>query len=190
MKKEQTVSQMEEAIRRMHANDIAVYGFFMVGFDKDTANTPRQVLDFCMRNDVDGLSYFCLVEYAPRPGRTLPRHRICEFDYDYYSGHFVTTFPKQVPPSVLEREIFDGLKEFFSLKRCVEAVARRDKRRALIALPYYVQVRRLDRISARHQRLLREREAPYYNAAGELDEARLRRQPFVGAGGCQTQGDA
>lgn len=177
--KGQTVAQMRSTIDKLHRHGMGVFGFFMLGFDDDTAATPHEIVDFCHDVGVDGVSFFFLIEYPSLPGRTLPRYRICEPDYDYYNGHFVVTFPLSVRPSELEEATFDALARFYSYGRGVSLLASGDLRGATIALPFAAQVRKLARISVRHRALLRERERRFYDRSGTLDESLLRRHPLI-----------
>ena len=179
IEKQQTVREIQQTIENIHSHGMAVFGLFMVGFDEDTAETPHEITEFCESNGVDGLSLFCLTEYPTLPGRTLPRYRICEPDYDYYNGNFVTTFPKRVRPSVLEKSVFNALKRFYGPGKCASAIARGDTRRLKLVAPLSWQIRKMARHSIAHQEMLREREEPYYDASGTLNEELLRSNPIV-----------
>lgn len=179
LEKRQTVAAIVETVRQVHARGIAAFGLFMVGFDGDTERTPGRITSFCREHGVDGLSTYCLTEYPALPGRTLPRYRICDPNPDYYTGHFVTTFPRDVRPSALERAVFDALLQFYHPRRWLGIAARADWHKFRFQVPLAIQFRRISQLSAVHQRYLAEVEAPYYERTGRLDEELLRRRPVV-----------
>jgi radical SAM superfamily enzyme YgiQ (UPF0313 family) len=177
--KKQTVDDILLAIQRIHEHKMCVNGLFMVGFDGDDADTPHRIASFCDEHGVDAFNLYCLSEYPSLPGRTLPRWRICESDLDYYTGHFVTTFPLLVPPSILERSTFDAYLSFYSLARAAASFVRRDFNALSFQLPLYFQVRRLERLSRLHQQRLKQIEEPYYDSHGRLRQDLLRQNPIV-----------
>jgi radical SAM superfamily enzyme YgiQ (UPF0313 family) len=181
LEKRQSVADIERAIEAVHAHDMRVIGLFMIGFDEDDERSAGAMVDFCEARAVDSMSIYCLTEYPSLPGRTLPRYRICETDLDYYNGHFVTTFPMRMPPSVLERSVFDALSRYYNPRKIVDAIADLDPREALMQLAHYLQFRRMADVSTKHQRKLEAIERPYYGPGGRLREEALRARPLVTA---------
>ena len=179
IEKRQTLEQIRSAISSIHQRNIAVFGLFMVGFDGDTQETPWEIANFCKRERVEGMSIYCLTEYPSLPGRTLPRHRICEPNLDFYSGHFVTTFPKNVRPSVLEKNVYESLVNFYSLGRNVRALTALDRHRLRFSVPLFLQSRRMAKISMRHQEFLQKVETPYYDSNDLLNIEYLKQNPPV-----------
>jgi radical SAM superfamily enzyme YgiQ (UPF0313 family) len=179
IEKRQTVDAIVRTVGEVHRRGMAAFGLFMVGFDGDTGQTPWRITRFCRDHGVDGLSIYCLTESPNLPGRTLPRYRICDPNPDYYTGHFVTTFPRDVRPSVLERSVFGALLNFYHPRHWLGIAARRDWHKFRFQVPLALQFRRMAQISATHQLHLAEAEAPYYDRTGRLDEDLLRRRPVV-----------
>jgi|GEM_PF-1750417 len=177
IEKRQTVAAIVHTIEEVHRRGMAAFGLFMVGFDGDTEQTPWRITRFCREHEVEDLSIYCLSEYPELPGRTLPRYRICEPNSDYYSGHFVTTFPRDVRPSVLERAVFGALLDFYDPRG-----PQNDRRLAGkldIRAGQYLQIKRMAQIAARHQVRLAEVETPYYGPDGTLREEILRANPLI-----------
>jgi radical SAM superfamily enzyme YgiQ (UPF0313 family) len=179
LKKRQSVDEIRHAIRAVHDADMTVMGLFMIGFDDDTAHTADSIVDFCEENEVDYLSLYCLTEYPELPGRTLPRYRICETDLDYYTGHYVTTFPLTLPPSELERTVFAALERFYRPTKLWGALRRKKPIELLKHLALYSQMLEMSAVSRRHREKLRRVEAPYYGADGRLRIDRLQASPVV-----------
>ncbi len=75
--------------------------------------------------------------------------------------------------------MFNALKRFYGPGKCASAIARGDTRRLKLAAPLSWQIRKLARHSIAHQEMLREREEPYYDASGTLNEELLRSNPIV-----------
>jgi len=179
IEKRQTVEVITRAIATLHAQGISVFGLFMVGFDTDTSRTPQDIVDFCETHKVDGLSFYCLTEYPSLPGRTLPRSRICEPNLDYYTGHFVTTFPLGVRPSVLEKAVYDALLRFYGVSHVIDAIRQRDKSRLAYLLPLYVHIRKLNRLSLVHRKYLSHVERGYYDDQDRLILSATRDHPVI-----------
>jgi radical SAM superfamily enzyme YgiQ (UPF0313 family) len=179
LKKKQSVDEVRRAIRAIHAADMTVMGLFMVGFDDDTVETPGAIVDFCEAEGVDYLSLYCLTEYPELPGRTLPRYRIVETDLDYYTGHYVTTFPLQMPPSVLERAVFDALERYYRPTKLWKALGRKKPVELLKHCALYANTLEMAAVSRQHRKKLERLEAPYYGPDGRLRVDRLRASPIV-----------
>jgi anaerobic magnesium-protoporphyrin IX monomethyl ester cyclase len=177
--KRQSVQDIVRAIGQIHAHDMTVFGLFMIGFDDDDEDSADRVVEFCESNRVDYLSLYCLTEYPGLPGRTLPRYRVCEPDLDYYTGHFVTTFPLRVRPSALERRVFEALARFYRPAKALELLRRRRLAELMKFAGLNLTVRDMTRVSRRHQAELAAVEEPYYDRHGRLDLDQLRRRPVV-----------
>jgi radical SAM superfamily enzyme YgiQ (UPF0313 family) len=179
LKKKQSVEEIRRSIEVIHRAGMTVMGLFMIGFDEDDAGTADSIVDFCEENAVDYLSLYCLTEYPELPGRTLPRYRVCETDLDYYTGHYVTTFPLQLPPSELERTVFAALERFYRPTKLWSALGRKKPIELVKHLALYSQMLAMGAVSRRHQAKLRRIEAPYYGADGRLRLERLQAAPVV-----------
>lgn len=179
LEKRQSVDEIKRAIAEIHRYGMRVIGLFMMGFDEDDADSPDRIVNFCEQNRVDSMSIYCLTEYPSLPGRTLPRYRVCELDMDYYNGHFVTTFPLQLRPSVLEQRVFAALSRFYHPRKMLQALRQADPRQALMLLGHLLQFRKMTAASDVHQLKLRAIEEPYYGADGRLREAFLRENPLL-----------
>jgi radical SAM superfamily enzyme YgiQ (UPF0313 family) len=179
LKKKQSVGEIRRSIEAIHQAGMTVMGLFMIGFDDDDAGTAGAIVDFCEENAVDYLSLYCLTEYPELPGRTLPRYRVCETDLDYYTGHYVTTFPLQLAPSELERTVFAALERFYRPTKLWSALGRKKPIELLKHLALYSQMLEMGAVSRRHQEKLRRIEAPYYGADGRLRVERLQAAPVI-----------
>ena len=178
LKKRQSVEEIRRAIGAIHDAGMTVMGLFMVGFDEDTVRTADAIVDFCERHGVDYVSLYCLTEYPELPGRTLPRYRICETDLDYYTGHYVTTFPLQAPPSQLEAAVFAALRRFYRPTKLFGG-ARKKPIELLKLTALYAQMMEMSAVSKRHCEKLCRVEAPYYDADGRLRVDRLEASPVI-----------
>ncbi|MDX1964963.1 MAG: radical SAM protein [Pirellulales bacterium] len=179
IEKRQSVDDIRRTIDQIQSHGIAVFGLFMVGFDDDTEDTPWEIIEFCRKEGVAGLSLYCLSEYPALPGRSLPRHRICEDNLDYYSGHFVTTFPRRVRPSVLEQNVYDALLDYYSVSKIIHGLATLDRRSLQFGVPLYWQMRKMAAISKSHCDALRSREERYYSHGGVLHLDLLQASPWL-----------
>jgi radical SAM superfamily enzyme YgiQ (UPF0313 family) len=178
IEKRQTVAGIIATIDEIHCRGIRIFGLFMLGFDGDTARTPWQFTAFCKKHGVEDISIYCLGEYQNLPGRTLPRYRICELNTDYYNGHYVTTFPRNERPSAMERGVFESLLDFYSPRR-PDLIGVDHHKGRLERGTLYLQWRKMNRVSVRHQRELAEIEAPYYDENNVLRENYLRAHPVI-----------
>lgn len=179
IKKQQSLIDIKNVILEVHRFGIAVFGLFMVGFDDDTIQTPTEIVDFCLTNKIDGLSIYMLNEYKGLPGRTLARHRICELNDDFMNGHFATTFPLRVAPSVMEEAVFRELRRFYSLHRLASEIVTSSVRGLAFRLALWAQFRKMARISRKHCSQLRMIERNYYDMNGYLILSRLISDPVI-----------
>ena len=177
IEKRQTVASIIKAINELHLRQMTIHGLFMVGFDGDTDETPSKIAEFCRNYGVHDFNFYCLAEYPQLPGRTLPRYRICEMNPDYYTGHFVSTFPRDVRPSALERSVFDALVKFYDPR--IGSNSKRFENQLNIHAAQYLQVKRMQRISIEHQKQLAATEDRYYDNSGKLSEDFLRANPLL-----------
>ncbi len=178
VQKRQTVAEIIEAVARIRSYGIEIFGLFMVGFDEDRESTPYSIVSFCEEHDICGMSMYLLTEYPGLPGRTLPRHRICELDLDYSGAHLVNTFPKNVRPSVLERAVYRATLQFYSVQKVLSSVFGKHRGFAFQVGMYRI-MRKINKISQVHQRQLEEIEAPYYDSEDRLREDYLREHPVL-----------
>ncbi len=93
---------------------LRISGSFVLGTDVDTLETTRETVDLALKYGVHNYIGFSIMEYPSitSPG-LIPRNRMIVRDYDHGNGTFVFHFPKNMRPSVLQREMNRGLRRFY-----------------------------------------------------------------------------
>lgn len=66
-KKQQTVEDIEEAIRRFHDYGIRIHGMFVFGADTDTVETIRETARFALRSRIDSIQFMNLTPFPNTP---------------------------------------------------------------------------------------------------------------------------
>lgn len=116
--KQQTVSDIEQAIERFHDYGIRIHGMFVFGGEYDTVETIRKTVDFALETKIDSVQFLSL---TPMPGTPLydqlkKEDRIITDDWSLYDGHHTVFKPAMMPPEQMQFETVRALKKFYSLQ--------------------------------------------------------------------------
>lgn len=123
-KRHNVVEEYEEAIRRIHAQGIAVFGAFIFGLDHDTEDVFELTVRFARRNRLEGAQFNVLTPYPGTPlladmereGRILTR------DWAQYRGDRVVFAPRLMSMQRLKEGHDWAWREFYSLGSIRERV--------------------------------------------------------------------
>jgi len=178
--KQQNMPQIIDSLKVFHNNGISVLGLFVVGADNDTVDTVRQIPEFAMQYNIEKLQISPLT-FFPQQNKQhmIPHYRLISgIPLDYYNGHFVAIFPKQIRPSVLQKEIGNAYREFYSAANTIETLGYSGRRiRAFFgkAIAGYVEKQIVTNSAEmkNHTEMLREIERPFYEG-NLLNEDKLR----------------
>jgi anaerobic magnesium-protoporphyrin IX monomethyl ester cyclase len=118
MNKGTTSTNIMRNIKNMREAGFWLHGMFIVGFDADTKDTTRELLDWAKLN-VHSAQFFPPI---PLPGTldTLNKElegRILSKKYNLYDGTYVLLRPKNFTPWELQQTILDMYHEFYSFTR-------------------------------------------------------------------------
>jgi anaerobic magnesium-protoporphyrin IX monomethyl ester cyclase len=95
---------IEGAVERLHAGRIRMFASFIVGLDSDTIDSCQEIFDFARKARLDGFWIFPKFVMPTDKAGEDKKRRIVE-DWRYFNGNYVVHFPKNVKPSLLQREI-------------------------------------------------------------------------------------
>ena len=103
-----------EAVKKFHDHGIGVLASFILGYDRDTPDTFKEILDFCHQAKIDGALFPILTPY---PGTLLRERlkregRVLTDQWDLYDMEHVTFVPKGMRPEKLQ-EGFEWLNSSF-----------------------------------------------------------------------------
>ena len=125
------IQKMKENVRTIQSLGIEVRGFFVVGWDDDTAETYRRTLEFC---DECGITPF-IFTLAPMPGSQIYREYLEQgrIYSDRAWDHYGTGFIVYRHPKMSEQEMFERNAEVMTkgysttriLKRTIHAIRNR-----------------------------------------------------------------
>lgn len=115
--KRQSRQQIFDALKVIEKYGLRITASFVLGTDTDTLETVRETVDLALKYGVYHYIGVPLVEYpsVTNPG-LVPHNRLIIRDYDYGNGITVFHFPKNMRPSVLQREVSHGLRRFYAHK--------------------------------------------------------------------------
>lgn len=174
--KEQKIEDVELALKVFHECGISVLGLFMAGADHDAADNVRRIPEFALKNRIDKIQ---ISPWTITPFEKEHQYRLIpEIPFDYYNGHFVTMFPLQIKPSVLQEEIAKAYEKFYSALNTIKAFSHSGRRLRSFAgrLALLYAERMVVNSSVRDRdyvELLRQKENGLYNG-NQLVEFKLR----------------
>ncbi|HID61241.1 MAG TPA: radical SAM protein [Anaerolineae bacterium] len=119
--KRQTVQDIQDSIRALHAYDIRVHGMFVLGSDEDDVATIHHTADFALENNIDTVQFLIL---TPCPGtpfyeRVVEAGRVLSFDWSLYDGFHVLVRPPRMSPYELQIETYRAMARFYSPRQIV-----------------------------------------------------------------------
>lgn len=118
-----------DVVKRFHDRGIAIYGTFVFGYDFDTAETVKEVVDFAMEARLEIANFNPLTptpgsklyERMQREGRLLSQEWWLDLNYRYGEPIFT---PASMPPQELTRLAFEAKKTFYSWRSIFVRVLR------------------------------------------------------------------
>lgn len=116
-KRHNVVEEYAEAIRRIHAHGIAVFGGFIFGLDHDTEDVFEQTVRFARRARLEGAQFNVLTPYPGTPlSAALQREgRILTQDWSQYRGDRVVFAPRLMSTRRLQEGHDWAWREFYSI---------------------------------------------------------------------------
>ncbi len=122
--KQQTVEDIEEAIKRFHHHRIRIHGMFVFGADTDTVDTIRQTADFALKARIDSVQFMTLTPFPGTPfyNQMESENRVLTRDWSLYDGHHTVFQPALMSAEELQTETLFALKRFYSLKNILKNV--------------------------------------------------------------------
>jgi radical SAM superfamily enzyme YgiQ (UPF0313 family) len=120
-KKDSSLSDITDAVKRIKHYGLEVYGLFVFGDDEFKKGDGRKVAAFANKH---GLTGILVQPLTPFPGTDLfkrlkAENRILHEDWQYYNGKVVFK-PKNLTPSELQKEIYDCYKRVYTPSRLLK----------------------------------------------------------------------
>lgn len=106
------VGRYEEIVANVHKEGIAIQGYFIFGFDTDTAASFQHTYDFIIRNRIAFPVFTIATPFPGTPWYDEMQPRIVQHNWDKYD-----TFHYMYEPAGLQREEF--LRNFIKVQRAV-----------------------------------------------------------------------
>lgn len=171
--KHQSRQQMIESLNVIKKYGLRVSGSFVLGTDVDTLQTTRETVDMALEYGVHNYIGFSVMEFPnlSAPG-IVPRNRMIIRDFDYGNGTFVFHFPKNMRPSVLQREMNRGLRRFY-LHKLWEDVRQLNFRELGYKVTHYPLYRQMAKHWDEHVSYLEQVEQGLYDEQDRLIEEKL-----------------
>jgi anaerobic magnesium-protoporphyrin IX monomethyl ester cyclase len=124
--KRQTLAQIEKAIRKLHSFDFHIAGSFVVGADTDTKESIEATARFVVEQELASAYFFPIWGHFPEQlfgySTIVPWYRSIFKGWRYCDGNFVTHYPKNMPPSVLQRTIAKAFRTIYAPRRSLKAL--------------------------------------------------------------------
>jgi len=133
-KKGFTEKEIEEGIKTLHKYGIKIHGMFVIGADTDTKESILTTLDFSKKMKLDSAQFLIL---TPVPGtelfqKFLEEGRILTTNWEYYDGHHVVFYPKNMSPFEFQKLSFKLFKGFYSYKLALKNLLKLDLQNTII----------------------------------------------------------
>jgi anaerobic magnesium-protoporphyrin IX monomethyl ester cyclase len=126
--KRQTIAHIEQAIRKLHSFDFRIAGSFVVGADTDTCESIDATARFVVEQELATAYFFPIWGHFPEQlfgySTIVPWFRSIFKGWRYCDGNFVTHYPKNMPPSVLQRSIANAFRTIYAPRRAIKALTR------------------------------------------------------------------
>ena len=190
--KRQTSRDVIDSVRNILAQNIHVIGTFVLGGDGDTKERAAEIIDFVRATGIS-LNLFIVhdVEDDESKGLMIPLSRRFQTYYtrtdphntdyyDYYTGNFVTYFPKRMKPSTLQECMTRIYRDAFSYPNILRRMWSRSIFNATFGVAHGFALRRLGRtilepVGDYYLGFLRQIEEGLYDEHEVLREDRLAR---------------
>jgi radical SAM superfamily enzyme YgiQ (UPF0313 family) len=120
------VRDFKEAIDKLHRKGIAVFGFFMFGFDEDDASIFQKTVDFINETPI-ALPIINIL--GPLPGtrfydRMKTEGRLLEGGWELYDARHVLFKPKKMSPDALLKGVNWSLRRLYSADAVLHRIDR------------------------------------------------------------------
>ena len=172
--KQQSLDKINKAIKAFHDAGLFISATYVVGNEEDGPGSVDRIVKFSVDNN---FSQIILLSFWAYPGDTetpLFSERLIMTSFDYFGGNYVVHFPKRMKPSTLQREMMQGSKEFWSLKRCLKNALKLNFRTAINILFHHYSYRGIWRRQAQYAAYLESIEQDYYDKEENLIFERIR----------------
>jgi radical SAM superfamily enzyme YgiQ (UPF0313 family) len=121
MKKQQTVHEMDRAIRVLHRQGIRIHGMFVYGFDEDDWYTVKETVRFAKRARLSSTQFLIL---TPLPGsefydRVTCENRIQFRDWSLYDAHHAVFKPSGLSQFELQQAQIFSHSKFYSFMEII-----------------------------------------------------------------------
>ncbi len=115
--KNQTLSEIVNAIRSFHKRHIKVHGMFVLGGEDDNKASVWETLRFALKEKIDTIQMSIL---TPFPGTKVheeleKEHRIFSKDWSLYDGQHIVFTPKLLSAKALQVNVLKAYAKFYSL---------------------------------------------------------------------------
>jgi radical SAM superfamily enzyme YgiQ (UPF0313 family) len=125
--KSQGLDQIKRCISILQKYKIKIHGMFVLGSDEDDRNTIKETFKFAKKFKLDTAQFAIL---TPIPGSRLyekmkEAKRIFLQNWNYFDGQHVVFDPLKISAHELQKEIIDGMKNFYSLWQSIKLFFRK-----------------------------------------------------------------
>jgi len=184
--KGQNVADYERLTANVRNAGIRVSGSFILGSDEDTVESIRDDVRFAMGH-LYRAYFFVLGDYQAflgQQGGLISPERVFVDNWDHYNGFFVTHYPKNMPPSVLQQELADAWRRFYSPRRLLLDLLSGSVHKTTDRFGLLLTARAFSPALEEYRRHLETIEGDMYDRAGHLKEELLQRQDTCAALRC------
>jgi bacteriochlorophyll C12 methyltransferase len=108
------VGRYEEIVANVHKNNIAIQGYFIFGFDTDTASSFQHTYDFIMKNRIEFPVFTIATPFPGTPWYEEMKPRIEQHDWNKYDTFHYMYEPEKLPKAEFLRNFIKVQREIYS----------------------------------------------------------------------------
>ncbi|MBF0206836.1 MAG: cobalamin-dependent protein [Oligoflexia bacterium] len=115
--KGQTVASIRNALKQLKQKKLHIHGLFLFGTESDWPESVDQAINFSLEWKLFNVGLCSLYDFPTRykvlkQQQLIVDEHFIHHDWRFYNGNFVVHFPKNIRPSVLQRNILNGYEKF------------------------------------------------------------------------------
>lgn len=119
------VGRYEEIVANVHKNGIAIQGYFIFGFDTDTASSFQHTYDFIMKNRIEFPVFTIATPFPGTPWYEEMRPRIVQHNWDKYDTFHYMYEPEKLPKLEFLRSFIKVQREIYSWPNIIKRLGAR-----------------------------------------------------------------
>ena len=152
--KNHKIEDIKKCVNNLHKHNIGVHGMFVVNIN-DEVNTPDQIVDFAIENDIDTIQICSLTPFPGAESYKELEDKLLHKKWEYFNGMYVVAQPEKCSAYDMQIAIINSLRRFYSLRRVLNSYRRNRGWRLKYRLGGYLLLKKWLQQNEKYIRLLK-----------------------------------